>query len=301
MNVLIIGKQGMLAQELQQAFSMSGFHTFCKGRSEIDLCRSESIREVIQQVQPSLIVNAAAYTAVDQAESEPDQAFATNRDGVNCLAQHASRLDLPVIHVSTDYVFDGNSRRPYREDDPTSPLGVYGLSKWEGEQALRSVHSRHIILRTAWVYSMYGRNFLKTIVTKAQEGQELRIVDDQRGCPTWAKDLASVIVAITQQIHKDKEVPWGTYHFCGSGETTWFEFAQAIIKHAQEISPFQAQPIIPISTDGYPTVVQRPAYSVLDCSEISKNFNVHPPSWQDSMPQCVKELFACPDLLHARS
>ncbi len=291
----------MLAQELPGGFRAAGFEVVCKGRPEVDLCKPDTIREVLLHDQPSVIINAAGYTAVDHAESDPEQAFATNRDGVQCLGEHAYRLGIAFIHLSTDFVFDGKSPRPYREDDPASPLGVYGQSKWEGEEAVRQCHPQHLILRTAWLYSLYGRNFVKTILIRAKENQELRIVNDQWGCPTWAQELASALVVITQKIRDDKDVPWGTYHFCGSGETTWYGFAQDIIKQAQEISPFQAKRIIPIATEDYPTLVKRPAYSVLDCSKIHQAFGLQSPQWHESLGLCLKELLACHDLLHAPS
>jgi len=300
-KILVIGKQGMLAQELYGCFRTAGFDVVCKGRPEIDLCKPDTIREVLLHDQPSVIINAAGYTAVDHAESDPEQAFATNRDGVKCLGENAHRLGISFIHLSTDFVFDGKSPRPYREDDRALPLGVYGQSKWEGEEVIRQCHPQHVILRTAWLYSLYGRNFLKTILTKAKETQVLRIVNDQWGCPTWAKDVASALVVIVQKIRDDKEIPWGTYHFCGAGETTWYGFAQAIIKETQDISAFRVAGIVPIRTEDYPTLAKRPAYSVLDCSKIQQSFGLQPPQWQDSMQQCLKELLACPDLLHTPS
>jgi len=300
-NILIIGKDGMVAQELRECFRTTGIDVVCQGRPEVDLCKPQTIRDVLLHDPPSVIINAAAYTAVDQAETEPDLAFATNRDGVKCLAEVSHGLGIPLIHISTDYVFDGKSRRPYREEDPKAPLGVYGQSKWDGEEAVRQCHPHHIILRTAWLYSMYGKNFLKTIVARAKAGKDLRVVNDQHGCPTWAKDVASAVVVITQMIQEGKDVLWGTYHFCGAGETTWYEFAQAIIKRAQDISPFKSGRLDPIATDGYPTLAKRPLYSVLDCSKIDQVFGIQSPSWHESMQQCVKELCACPDFLHGQS
>jgi dTDP-4-dehydrorhamnose reductase len=300
-RILVVGKQGMLAQELGKSFSEAGFEVVCKGRSEIDVCQPQMVQNALLHDQPSVIINAAGYTAVDQAESEPDQAFAVNRDGAQCLAKHASRLGIPLIHISTDYVFDGTSRRPYREDDQASPLGVYGHSKWEGEEAIRRSQPQHIILRTAWLYSIYGRNFLKTILRKGMDGQALRIVNDQWGCPTWAKDVAEVLVAIVYKISDEITVPWGTYHFCGTGEATWYEFAQAIIKHGQDLSPFSANSVTPISSEDYLALAKRPAYSVLDCSKIQHTLGLKSSPWQASVQHCVKELVACPDLLHARS
>lgn len=291
----------MLAQELYGCFRMEGADVVCKGRPEVDVTKVETIKTVLHSEQPSLVINPSGFTAVDQAESESEQAFVINRDGVKSLAEQTYHLDIPLIHISTDYVFDGTGHRPYREDDSVSPLGVYGQSKWEGEEAVRQSHPQHIILRTSWLYSIYGKNFLKTIVARAKEGKALRVVNDQYGCPTWAKDVASALVAIVNATQEDKERLWGTYHFCGAGETTWYEFAQAIIEEAQCISPFQSERMMPITTDEYPTLAKRPRYSVLDCSKIAQAFEVKPPQWRDSLRQCVKELMACPNFLHMQS
>ena len=291
----------MLAQELQSVLQNSGFAWECHGHPDIDLCQPDTLRQRIQQVQPSLIINAAGYTDVDQAESHPELAFALNRDGVQALAEQAHRFHIPLFHISTDFVFNGNSSRPFREDDPASPLGVYGRSKWEGEEAVRQCHAHHVILRTAWLYSVYGRNFLKTILYKIQKGQELRVVNDQWGCPTWAKNLASALVVIAEKIFIEKEACWGTYHFCGSGETTWYGLAQAIVQQAKGQVPFPEERLLPIRTVDYPTAAKRPAYSVLDCSKVHQVFGVGTPHWHDGVRQCVKELLACPDLLHAQS
>ncbi len=301
MKILIIGKHGMLAQELLQNFHEAGGGVVCKGRPEVDLCKPDTIREVLLTHHPSVIINAAAYTAVDRAESHPDPAFAVNRDGTRCLAEHSHRLGIPLIHISTDYVFDGKKRRPYREDDPVSPLGVYGQSKWEGEEAVRRCQPHHIILRTSWLYGLYGRNFLKTILNKAKETEELRIIDDQWGCPTWAKDVASALAVITRKVRDANEVPWGTYHFCSAGETTWYEFGRTIIDQAREFLSLKIERITPIATDEYPAQVKRPAYSVLDCSKIHHAFDLRQPQWQESAQRCLEELSTCPDLLHAPS
>lgn len=301
MKILIIGKHGMLAQEVLGSFRAAGYDVMSRGRPEADLCRPAAICHTLLHEQPSLIINTAAYTDVEQAESDPDQAFATNRDGLKILAMETNRLGIPLIHISTDYVFDGTNRRPYREDHPASPLGVYGTSKWEGEEEIRQCHPHHVIIRTAWLYSVYGKNFLKTILKKAKDGQPLQIVNDQWGCPTWAKDLASALLVITQKIFQTQEIPWGTFHYCASGKTTWYEFAQLSIRQAQVISPIPVKPLIPIATPDYPSLVKRPAYSVLDCSKIQQTFGIKPTPWEASVQQCVKEFFACPDLLQAPS
>jgi len=288
----------MLAQELERAFASNEFDVSCRGRPELDLGNRESIQQALHQGQPELIINAAAYTAVDQAETDIDAAFLINRDGARWLAESCHSAGIPLIHVSTDFVFNGEHSRPYQEDDRASPLGVYGQSKWEGEEAVRACLDRHIILRTAWLYSMYGRNFVKTILGKAQAGQELRIVNDQWGCPTWVRDVAAALVGLAQRIRDEPKIPWGTYHFCSSGQTTWYGFARAIITEAQAISPFSCPEIIPIPSTDYPTPATRPAYSVLDCSKIQRTFGLKAPDWAASMPQCIKELLACPDSRH---
>lgn len=291
----------MLAQELRESFSAAGIDVVGVGRPVMDLCNPDTVRNALLHQTPSFVINAAGYTDVDQAESNPDVAFSVNRDGVQTLTKESHRLDIPLVHVSTDYVFDGKSRRPYREDDPVSPLGVYGRSKWEGEECVRHHQPKHIILRTAWLYSVWGRNFLKTVLRKAMNGEELRIVQDQTGSPTWARDLASAIVIVTKAILDGHHEPWGTYHLCGGGHTTWYGFAKAAVEQAKQVSSFSNKPIVPIMSDDYPAVVKRPAYSVLDSSKIQRVFGIQALPWEDRVHYCIKELMACPDLLRVPS
>ena len=297
MKVLVIGHQGMLAQELLPCLAGAGFAVVGRGRPEVDITQATSISQTLADAQPDILINAAAYTAVDQAESVPDVAFAVNRDGAAHLAAACRDIGIPLLHVSTDYVFDGLASRPYCEDDCAVPLGMYGRSKWEGEEAVRGSHREHVIVRTAWLYGYHGHNFVKTIIRLAREREALRVVDDQYGCPTWSRDLAEALVAMCQRIVQGTDlVPWGTYHFCSAGQTTWCGFAQAIIEEARAFEPLRVQEVVPIPTTACPTPAKRPAYSVLDCSKVQAVFGLTPRPWQESLHDCLQELYTCPPI-----
>jgi dTDP-4-dehydrorhamnose reductase len=218
MIVLVVGSRSMLAQELLPCLQQAGFTVAGRGRPELDITQAASIHTAFAAVQPDICINTAAYTAVDRAESEPAEAFATNRDGVAHLAIACRDAGVPLLHVSTDYVFDGTASRPYQEDDPSAPLGVYGHSKWAGEEALRGLHAEHLIVRTAWLYGHHGSNFVKTMLRLGREREVLSVVQDQHGCPTWTRDLARALTAMCQRLARQRQTcPWGTYHFCGAG------------------------------------------------------------------------------------
>ncbi len=241
---------------------------------------------------PGLLINCAAYTAVDKAESEPEAAFAVNRDGPANLADECERLGIPLIHISTDYVFNGKSDRPYREEDAADPLNVYGLSKWEGEEAVRSRLVEHIIVRTSWLYGSRGRNFVKTMLRLGAEREELKVVSDQYGCPTWSFDLAVCLVRIAERVLSgSEEVPWGTYHFCGAGVTTWYNFASAILDEARRRQSSRIARVSPVPTSSYPTVAARPGYSALDCGKIEASFGIAPPPWEKSLAGLIDKLY----------
>jgi len=294
MKALVVGHQGMLAQSLVPSLQQAGFAAMSQGRPALDITHIEHMHKALTTIKPDILINAAAYTAVDQAESARDEAFAVNRDGPRHLAELCREMDLPLIHISTDYIFDGTARKPYCEDDPPGPLGVYGASKWEGEVALRTQHQTHLILRTAWLYSHNGHNFVRTMLRLGREREVLRVVNDQYGCPTYSRDLAEAITVMCQRIRQDKAtVPWGTYHFCSAGQITWYDFAQAIFAEAKAFEQFRVQEIVPIPTTDYPTPAQRPAYSVLDCSKIQTDFCITPRPWRDSLRDCVQELYTC--------
>ncbi|HWV08664.1 MAG TPA: dTDP-4-dehydrorhamnose reductase, partial [Pseudomonas sp.] len=227
MNILLIGANGQVSRELQLRLAGQG-QVIVRGSQQLDLARPEQIRQQVRELRPDLIVNAAAYTAVDQAESERDLAFAINATGPGILAEEAAALGAPLIHYSTDYVFDGSKETAYTEADTPTPLGVYGQSKWAGEQAIQAVGGAHLILRTSWVYSLHGHNFLLTMQRLLQERESLNVVVDQVGAPTWAGSIAQTTEQIIQHWRNDQGGPWGTYHLAAQGEISWFGFASAI-------------------------------------------------------------------------
>jgi dTDP-4-dehydrorhamnose reductase len=238
-------------------------------------------------VRPTLVVNAAAYTAVDKAESDPDAAFAINRDGAEALAAASHAAGCPIVHISTDYVFDGAKPAPYVETDPTNPTSVYGRSKREGEAAVAAANPRHVILRTAWLYAPYGQNFLRTMLRLARERPQLRVVDDQRGNPTYVPHLAQAVLSIAAQL--DESRAWGIYHIAAAGETTWAGFAARIVMAGARLGVPQV-PVIPITTAEYPTPAKRPANSRLDCSKLERMFDLRLPPWQQGVEACIARL-----------
>jgi len=302
MRIFVAGQRGMLGQDLVTCLEASGFEVMSRDLPELDICQMGSIRRVFKEVQPDLLINVAAYTAVDKAESEPDAAFAVNRDGAAWLAEACHSARIPLIHLSTDYVFDGMAAHPYNENDLAASLGIYGQSKWEGEEAIRNCHQEHLIVRTAWLYGRHGTNFVKTMLRLAEERTEIRVVSDQYGSPTWTRDLAAAIATMCQRIIRDRHnTPWGTYHFCGGGETTWHGFAQAIIEEAKAIRNLPVEEVVPIPTAAYPTPARRPGYSALDCSKIQSAFGIVPSAWRESLHSCIQEFYQCPTLLPATS
>ncbi|MGJ7551432.1 dTDP-4-dehydrorhamnose reductase [Pseudomonas alloputida] len=286
MKILVCGHNGQVAQALQaQLAGLGELHVL--GRDQLDLARPEALREPLRQLAPQLIINAAAHTAVDQAETEPDLAFAINAESPRVLAEEAVRLGAPLIHYSTDYVFDGEKALPYTELDRPNPLGVYGRSKLAGEQAIAAVDGEHLILRTSWVYSLYGRNFLLTMQRLLQEKPQLRVVNDQIGAPTWATTIAVATRALIERWQAGQRGAWGTYHLTAQGETSWFGFAQAIGEQLKARGLPSAE-LLPIPSSEYPTPARRPANSRLDCSRLAREWDVHLPHWQQALIDCLK-------------
>ncbi|SDS80505.1 dTDP-4-dehydrorhamnose reductase [Pseudomonas prosekii] len=287
MKILINGQHGQVSQELQRHLSHLG-ELVVLGREQLDLAQPEQIRQQVQRIRPDLIINAAAHTAVDQAESEPELAFAINASAPGILAEQALELGVPLIHYSTDYVFDGSKPAPYTEDDAPNPLGVYGKSKLAGEQAISAVQGQHLILRTSWVYSTHGRNFLLTMQRLLQEKPEMRIVADQIGAPTWAGTIARSTLALIERWQAGNPGAWGTYHLTAQGETSWFGFAQAIGAALRE----QGKPcahLLPIPSSDYPTPAARPLNSRLDCSRLQREWGVSQADWQTALRECLAE------------
>jgi len=287
MRVLISGQHGQVSRELQRRLGGVG-ELIVLGRDQLDLAQPEQIRQQVQKIRPDLIINAAAHTAVDLAESEPETAFAINAVAPGIFAEEALMLGIPLIHYSTDYVFDGKKVGPYNEDDTPNPLGVYGKSKLAGERAIIDVQGKHLILRTSWVYSTYGRNFLLTMQRLLQERPEVRIVVDQIGAPTWAGTIANSTLALVERWQTGETVTWGTYHLTAQGKTSWFGFAQAIGEALRQ----QGKPcanLLPIPSSDYPTPAARPLNSCLDCSRLQREWGVKQPDWHSALRECLAE------------
>ncbi len=257
-------------------------------RADVDICDAAAVAAAIARMRPRLIVNAAAYTAVDKAESEPEVATAVNAQAPGVIAEAAALHDIPVLHFSTDYVFDGTKRDAYREDDRIAPLGVYGRSKADGEAKVRAATPRHVILRTAWVYGAYRTNFLKTMLRLAGERERLRVVADQQGCPTATADIAEAILAVDAKLQTDTSA-FGTFHFAGSGTTSWHGFAEAIVA-AQALITGKLPPVDAIATVDYPTPASRPANSALDSNLFLETFGYRAQGWRDRTREVVGRL-----------
>lgn len=285
MKILISGQHGQVSRELQQRLGALA-ELIVLGRDQMDLAQPAQIRKQVRRGRPDLIINAAAHTAVDLAESEPEGAFAINGVAPGIFAEEALLLGIPLIHYSTDYVFDGSKPEPYTEDDAPNPLSVYGQSKLAGERAITAVQGQHLILRTSWVYSTHGRNFLLTMQRLLQEKPELRIVADQIGAPTWAGTIANSTLALIERWRGDDAGAWGTYHLTAQGETSWLGFAQAI----GDVLRKRGQPcasLIPIPSSDYPTPATRPLNSRLDCTRLQREWGVVQPEWLSALHECL--------------
>ncbi|MEQ9726311.1 dTDP-4-dehydrorhamnose reductase [Pseudomonas sp. WHRI 8822A] len=285
MRILLLGQHGQVSRELQLLFS-SRHELIVLGREQLDLADTERLREAIRRLQPELIINAAAHTAVDAAESEPEAAFAINAIAPGVIAEEAAALDVPLIHYSTDYVFDGSKPTAYDEDDVPNPLGVYGRSKLAGEQAITAVGGKHLILRTSWVYSLHGRNFLLTMQRLLQEREQLSVVADQIGAPTWAGSIAAATGQLIERWQTAQTAAWGVYHFTARGETSWFGFTEAIATQLLAQGKPVAQ-LTAIATREYPTPAQRPLNSRLDCTRLERDWGVSLPDWHVGLLQCL--------------
>ncbi|MEJ2229019.1 MAG: dTDP-4-dehydrorhamnose reductase [Alphaproteobacteria bacterium] len=289
MRIAVIGKSGQLARCLAET-APTEMEVAYFGRAEMDIAQPETNFAALTAYRPDLLINASAYTAVDKAESDREAAFALNEHGPARLAKFASELGIPLIHVSTDYVFDGAASRPYTEDDPTAPLNVYGESKLAGEQAVVRICPRHIIIRTSWLYSAYGHNFVKTMLRLGSEKDVLRIVADQRGRPTSTHELARVIWIIVQAIHDaPHSVPWGLYHYADAGEASWADFAEAIFAASKPQLP-NVPKIERITTAEFPTPAPRPLHSVLDSTKIERAFNIQAQPWTESLKEILARI-----------
>jgi dTDP-4-dehydrorhamnose reductase len=287
---LILGGTGQVGTELLSQASASGIEVFAPDRRQLDLQNSQQIANIVAAESWDAIINAAAYTEVDRAESDEEAAFALNAEAPSRLAAEAGRRGIPFVHISTDYVFDGKKGSPYVEQDAVAPLNAYGRSKLAGEVGVRSANARHVVLRTSWVYSPFRKNFVKTILRLAGERDRLTIVADQRGCPTAAIDIAKACIDIAKRCASSPDnAPYGTYHFAGAGEATWFEFADAIVEMSRVRSARKVE-VVPIRTVDYPTPAARAADTRLDCRVITANFNITQRPWREALEETIVRL-----------
>jgi dTDP-4-dehydrorhamnose reductase len=288
-HVLLIGKIGQVGWELRRTLAPLARVT-CVDFPEIDLTSGNSIRQWVRDTQPNIVINAAAYTAVDKAESEPDKAMKINGVAPGILAEEARKLGALLVHYSTDYVFDGSKTTPYVETDSPNPLGAYGRSKLAGDEAVRAVGGAHLIFRLCWVYGARGQNFMLTMMRLARERETLRVVGDQIGCPTWARMIAEATAQAVKQAVAAQDIGsfTGTYHLASSGTTSWHGFADAIVK----LMPAEGRKcarVEAISTAEYPTPTKRPAFSVLSCDKLERTFGLRLPHWEDSLKQVLDQ------------
>ena len=290
MRILVTGKEGQVDTSLQVLSEKLGLEIIRIGLPEIDLSNPETLEGPVREAAPDVIISSAAYTAVDKAETEAGLAQKVNGDAPGELARLAAELDIPILHLSTDYVFAGDKNGAYNETDTPAPVSVYGKTKLSGEAQIRAATNNHVILRTAWVYSPYGNNFVKTMLRLGETRDELNVVADQYGCPTYAPDIARVLLAIAQQVAIDRDPTIrGTFHLTGEGETTWADFAEAIFKGAEARGrkPVHVKPIL---TSEYPTPAGRPANSRLNGDKLDEVYGLRLDPWQDSLDACLNLL-----------
>lgn len=294
-KILLLGANGQVGWELSRSLMPLG-EVVPITRAQCDLSRPETLSAIVNEIKPDVIVNAAAYTAVDKAEEEEELATIINGTSVGVLAEEARKHNALFVHYSTDYVFDGTKSESYTEEDTPNPINAYGRSKLVGEEAIQQVGCDHLILRTIWVYATRGKNFLKTMLRLAQEREELKIVADQYGAPTWARNIADVTAHVLTAAQRERhlgEFSSGIYHLCASGETTWHGFASAIIERASQLAPpgsIKTVRVLPIATKDYPVPAARPKNSKIDSSSLTARFGFTMPDWQNAMELCVIEV-----------
>jgi dTDP-4-dehydrorhamnose reductase len=292
LKILVFGAAGQVGREVSRAAWPPSCELIAVDRNAVDITKAAAVGAAIARYEPALAINLAAYTAVDRAEAETDMAWAVNCAGAAHIAALCGEGAIPLVHLSTDYVFDGCKPDPYWEDDEVNPLGVYGRSKEAGERAIRAATTQHVILRTSWVYGAQGTNFVKTMLRLGRERPVLRVVADQHGCPTAAADIAAALISIACAIQRGSP-NWGTFHFAGTGSTSWYGFAEEIIDLAtrSDAWPAATRPKVePITTDQYPTPARRPMNSVLDCGKIATAYGISAPPWRASLAPVVTEL-----------
>jgi dTDP-4-dehydrorhamnose reductase len=290
MRVLVTGAHGQVGYELLQRVP-EGFAVFGYGSQDLDISNTEQVRAVFEAVKPELIINAAAYTAVDKAESDVERAYAVNSDGVGFLATAAENLGIPLLHISTDYVFSGEGDKPYTPDDVTGPTGVYGLSKLAGEKQLQAQCSRHLVLRTSWVFGAHGNNFVKTMLRLGSDRDTLSVVADQHGAPTSAGSIADTLWALASIYRQEGHLVWGVYHYSGVPACSWYNFANEIFTQAVSLGLLEKSPdVTAITTAEYPTPAKRPMWSVLDCKKLADAHGLLPRGWRKDLQHILNQL-----------
>ena len=280
MKVLLLGSAGQVGRACREVLAKAGFQLAALNRRELDVSDRQAVDVTLEASTADVAINAAAFTAVDLAEAETDRAWSANRDGPGYLAAACARRRIPLIHLSTDYVFDGEKTGAYCEEDPPRPLSVYGKSKWEGEQAIRQRLEEHLIFRTSWVFAAHGRNFVNTMLRLGAEKPAIRVVADQKGCPTYAPDLAEALLTVLNCLASTGALPWGTYHYCGWPPTSWHDFAKCIVQEAWARGRLSRRPeIVPVTSAEYGAAAQRPRHSVLDCTKGMELLSLGPRPW----------------------
>jgi dTDP-4-dehydrorhamnose reductase len=290
-RLLVTGAGGMTGSEVSEQANASGWKVRPLTRDDLDITDATAVDDAVTEFHPHVVVNCAAYTAVDKAESEPELAEAVNAGGARNVARAAAKADAPIIHISTDYVFDGRARDPYQVDSSTAPIGVYGRTKLAGETAVIEENPAPAIVRTSWVFSHRGGNFVRTMLRLGAEKQELRVVNDQVGRPTSAADLGAALIKVADALFDNRNF-YGLYHFANEGEATWFDFAQAIFEEARAHGSSLSPQIVPIPTSEFPTPAKRPAYSVLDTSSFTDRFKLSPRPWRSALRDTIMHSLA---------
>jgi dTDP-4-dehydrorhamnose reductase len=288
-KILLTGANGQLGKEIVNLAANFKLELYAFSRNQLNITEFKQLNSAITAIKPNYIINAAAYTAVDKAETEHELAYAVNASGVKYLAQLAREYDIPLLHISTDYIFDGQKKMAYAEEDKTNPLSIYGQSKLSGENWLRETWYKHIILRVSWVFGAYGDNFVKTILRLAKERSELSIIADQKGAPTYAGDIAQTLLKIVECL-QNGQTDWGTYHYTGTPTTSWYAFAKKIIDAAQQLDKLMLKKIIPIAALEYPSIAHRPANSELACDKIERVFQIKPNNWSEGLNKVINSL-----------
>ncbi len=291
MRVMLFGAAGQVGSDCANLLNTKSYELLPITRQQVDFASSQKVVDCVKQYVPDVVINACAYTAVDKAEDDFELANKVNHLSVGALAEVCAELNIPLIHISTDYVFDGEARTPYREECPVNPLGVYGQTKFAGEQALPKNHQQHIILRTSWVFGINGHNFVTTMLRLGKERESLGIVSDQRGCPTYSGDIAKVIDDLLLYYAMNGKLPWGIYHCACCDEVSWYEFACEIFEFAVVERILSQKPEVqPITSKEYPTPAPRPAYSVLDNAKLEAFLGLSMPSWKKGLSDLLSSM-----------